>query len=110
MDAVEILGKERRWRFPMKTITSFLTAAILVSGAASAMADQQRSDESVGYSLSQQAARGSGGANASARRGHSEPYASAWSENNVRVNPGFSVGNDFGDDQNIINFQAQGSH
>ena len=88
----------------MKTITALLTAAILVSGAASAMADQQRSDESVGYSLSLQAAHGSGGAYASARRGHRGPYASAWRGNGGRTN------GDFGNDPAIINFQEQGSH
>ena len=49
----------------MKTITALLTAAILVGGAASAMADQQRSDEAAIYS---QQAHGSG------------PYASGHGE------------------------------
>ncbi len=88
----------------MKAITALLTAALFASGASSAMADQQRSDEAVGYSLSLQAARGSGGAYASSRRVHRGPYASAWGENNVRVY------HDFGNDPDIINFQAQGSH
>jgi hypothetical protein len=87
----------------MKTITAFLTAAIFAAGAASAMADQQRSDEAPGYSLSLQAAQGSGGAYASARRGHRGPYASARG-NDVRIN------HDFGNDPDIINFQEQGSH
>ena len=94
----------------MKTITTLLTAAILVSGAASAMADQQRSDEYVGYSLSVQAAQGSGGAYASAPRHTSTrhvqrgPYASSWSEPNARTY------NDFGNDPAAIQFQEQGSH
>jgi hypothetical protein len=87
---------------PMKTITSLLTAVILLSGAASAMADQQRSDESVGYSLSLQATQG--GAFASAR--HSGPYAAVTREPDVRTSPT----GDFGNNQNAIDFQAQGSH
>ena len=87
----------------MKTITALLTAAILVGGAASAMADQQRSDEAPDYALSLQAAQGSGGAYASARREHRGPYASVRG-NEVRTN------RDFGNDPAIINFQEQGSH
>lgn len=87
----------------MKTITALLTATILAAGATGAMADQQRSDESVGYSLSLQAAQGSGGAYAMAPRAHRGPYASVRG-NDVRSN------HDFGNDPAIINFQEQGSH
>ena len=88
----------------MKTITALLTATILVSGAASAMADQQRSDEAVGYSLSLQATQGSGGAYAQAPRAHRGPYASTRREPSVRTY------NDFGNDPSVIQFQEQGSH
>jgi hypothetical protein len=87
---------------PMKTITSLLTAVILVSGAASAMADQQRSDEAPGYALSRQLSRES-----IVDRG---AYASTRREPNVGVKSRLPVGNDFGNDQNIIDFQEQGSH
>ena len=51
----------------MKTITTLLAAITLVAFAGSAMADQQRSDESVGYALSRHAAQGPSGAYASVR-------------------------------------------
>jgi hypothetical protein len=54
----------------MKMITSLVAAALYVAGATGAFADQQRSDEAPGYTLSQQAAQGSGGAYASADREH----------------------------------------
>ena len=87
----------------MKTITALLTATILAAGATGAMADQQRSDESVGYSLSLQATQGSGGAYAMAPRRHRGPYASARG-NDIRTN------GDFGNDPAVIQFQEQGSH
>ena len=88
----------------MKTITALLTAAILVGGAAGAMADQQRSDEAPDYALSLQAAHGSGGAYAMAPRAHRGPYAAVPRGSDVRTN------RDFGNDPAIINFQEQGSH
>jgi hypothetical protein len=94
----------------MKTITSLLTAVLLVSGAASAMADQQRSDEAPGYALSWQATQGSGAAYASARHAHRGPYASASHERNVRTRSALPVGGDFGSDPAVIDFQEQGSH
>ena len=86
----------------MKTITSLLTAAILVSGAASAMADQQRSNQAPGYALSWQMSRGSAV--------HSGAYASVRHERNGGVKNDLAVRRDFGSEQNAANFQAQGSH
>jgi hypothetical protein len=86
----------------MKTITSLLTAVILVSGAASAMADQQRSDEAPDYGLSRQMSRDS-----VIDRG---AYASTRRETAVRTDSSIGTGYDFGNDQNIINFQEQGGH
>jgi hypothetical protein len=88
----------------MKTITSLLAATMLIAGAASAMADQQRSDEAVDYALSRQATRGDiGGA-----------YASVPREQDVRGSAAtfsrHTFGNDFGNDRNIIDFQETGSH
>lgn len=95
----------------MKTITTLLAATFLVAGAATAMADQQRSDEAVDYSLSLQAAHGSGGgyAYAAAPRAHRGPYASARHENGPREQ-NFRAGHDFGNDPNVIQFQEQGSY
>jgi hypothetical protein len=50
----------------MKTITSLVAAALYVSGATVAFADQQRSDEAPGYALSQRAGQDFNGGYASA--------------------------------------------
>ena len=86
----------------MKTITALLTATILVSGAASAMAGQQSSNQAPDYALSWQMTRGA--------TGHHGPYASASHEQNVGRKYDVPVGRDFGGEQNAINFQAQGSN
>jgi hypothetical protein len=88
----------------MKMITSLFAVTLLVASAASAMADQQRSDEAPGYALGWQASRGS--------PVHRGPYASDWSERSggARASASAPVVHDFGNDPNVIHFQAQGSH
>ena len=85
----------------MKTITALLTAVILVSGAATAMAQEQGSNEAAGYAQNWRMARGATVQGA---------YASVRREPNVGVKSVLPSGYDFGNDQNIINFQAQGSN
>ena len=52
----------------MKTIITLLTTTMLIAGATNAMAfDRQATDDALSYAISQQAARGTGGAYASAR-------------------------------------------
>ena len=92
----------------MKTITSLFAATLLIASAASAMADQQRSDEAPGYSLGWQMSRGPAvhrGTYASARRAHSGGL-----KHDTYDRYDFPVVHDFGNDPDIINFQAQGSH
>jgi hypothetical protein len=61
----------------MKTIITLLTTTMLVAGATNAMAfDRQATDDALSNAISQQAARGAGGAYASARV-PSGAYASA---------------------------------
>jgi hypothetical protein len=86
----------------MKTITTLLTAAILLSGAAGAMADQQRSDEAPGYALSTTMSRGS--------TTESGAYASAGRGTNVGTKHELPSGHNSGSEQNMINFQALGGH
>jgi len=96
------LGQGMQMEITMKTITALLTATILVSGAASAMAGQQSSNQAPDYALSWQMTRGA--------TGHHGPYASASHEQNVGRKYDVPVGRDFGGEQNAINFQAQGSN
>jgi len=86
----------------MKMITSLFAVTLLVASAASAMADQQRSDEAPGYALSRQMSPGP-----AVRRG---AYAADWSERSGGARASVPFVHDFGNDPNIIHFQEQGSH
>jgi hypothetical protein len=59
----------------MKTIIALLATTVLVTGATTAMAAEQGSDEAAGYALSLQAARGFSGTQAA--RSFGGAYASA---------------------------------
>jgi hypothetical protein len=87
----------------MKTIIALLTTTMLVAGATNAMAfDRQATDDALDYAISQQAARGFGGAHASVRV-PGGAYASA------RV-PGGDIRNSTVNVPSQEDFQLVGNH